>query len=94
MADPLTSMNVSLPESLREFVQERLGTAGFANASEYVRHLIRQDRDRVESRLAELIEEGLDSGAAVVADDRFWAGLDRRVEARVAQMRRGKRAAG
>ncbi len=94
MPDPLTSMNVSLPESLREFVQDRLSTAGFANASEYVRHLIRLDREQAERRLAELLQEGLDSGPPVPMDDKFWADMDRRVEKRVRELRRIKRAAG
>lgn len=51
-------------------------------------------RLRAEARLAKLIQEGLDSGPPVIADEKFWEEMDRRVDARVEQMRRGTRAAG
>ena len=43
-------MNVSLPESLREFVDEQVSVRGFGTTSEYVRELIRYDRDRAQLR--------------------------------------------
>jgi Arc/MetJ-type ribon-helix-helix transcriptional regulator len=51
-ANRMTTMNISLPESLREFVQRRL-SAGFGSESEYVRQLIREDRERLERQLIE-----------------------------------------
>ncbi|HVS10745.1 MAG TPA: type II toxin-antitoxin system ParD family antitoxin [Planctomycetota bacterium] len=51
-ANRLTTMNISLPESLREFVQRRL-SAGFGSESEYVRQLIREDQERLERQLLE-----------------------------------------
>lgn len=59
------TMNVSLPETLRDFVQSRLAD-GFGSVSEYVRELIRRDRDqaeslRVEQALADsLVKETID----------------------------------
>jgi len=65
MNDPSTSttMNVSMPESLRSFVSERMTSGGFNNASEYIRQLIREDQKRVaQERLDAMLLEGLASG--------------------------------
>lgn len=57
------TMNISLPEGLKEFVRERVATGAYANPSDYVRDLIRADRERVEeARLDRLLCEGLASG--------------------------------
>lgn len=43
-------MNISLPESLKGFVDEQVSTRGYGTSSEYVRELIRKDQDRVKLR--------------------------------------------
>ena len=59
----LISMNISIPESLREFVEDQVAKHGYSSASEFVRELIRDARDRVtrEAELRELISFGLES---------------------------------
>lgn len=42
----MVTMNVSLPDSLKQFVDEQVSARGFGTANEYVRELIRYDRDR------------------------------------------------
>ena len=57
-------MNISLPDKMKEWVEAQVKTGRYANASDYVRDLIR-DHERHEVALAELraeIEEGLASG--------------------------------
>lgn len=56
-------MNVSLPESLKHFVDEQVSGPGFGTTSEYVRELIRYDRDRTLLR-----ERILASGEAEFAE--------------------------
>jgi len=59
-----TTMNISLPDSMRAFVDERLESDGYGTASEYIRDLIRADQKRHdEERLEELLLERLQSGA-------------------------------
>lgn len=65
MAARFTKVSVSLPKSMQGFVAERVQEEGFADVSEYVRHLVRQDRERRGAQLAALIAEGLASGPAV-----------------------------
>jgi antitoxin ParD1/3/4 len=81
----MTSLNVSLPETLRAFVDEKVKTGGYGTASEYVRDLIRQDQERAaEEHLEALLLEGLDSGDPVEVTPEFWnqlrAELDQRPE--------------
>lgn len=56
-------MNISLPDSMRHFVEETLTDDGYGSASEYVRDLIRADQKRRnEKRLETLLLERLRSG--------------------------------
>ena len=61
-------MNISLPEALRDFVEKRVSEGGHGSSSEYVRELIRRDRDREQLKL--LLLEGARSapGAEMNAD--------------------------
>lgn len=40
------TMNISLPDSMKTFVDEQVQTGGYGTSSEYVRELIRRDQDR------------------------------------------------
>ena len=89
MADRITTMNISLPASMRTFVRKRMSDAGFANASEYIRHLIRAEQSQVEKvRLQEFLQEGLDSGPPTPMTRAYWETIRRRIRARVRSGRR------
>lgn len=71
----MASMNVSLPDPMRDFVQRRIDAGHYASVSDYVRDLIRRDQGEtqdVERWLLELdtsIERGLaDAEAGRVYD--------------------------
>ena len=51
---PMTSLNISLPEALKEYVEGQVATGDWGTPSEYVRELIRQDKER---RLGDLEQE-------------------------------------
>lgn len=42
----MTSLNISLPEGLKEYVEGRVSSGDWSTPSEYVRDLIRQDKER------------------------------------------------
>lgn len=69
------TMNISLPDSLKAFVDERVRNGGYGTSSEYVRELIRRDQDRM--RLRELLLVGAASPPTEVADERFFDELRR-----------------
>lgn len=62
----MATMNISLPDQLRAFVDQQVATGRFANASDYVRDLIRDDQERAKglAELQELIREGIESGVS------------------------------
>jgi antitoxin ParD1/3/4 len=56
----MQSMNISLPEALKEFVDQQISAGRYSSASEYVRELIRGDEKRkTDERLDALLLEGL-----------------------------------
>ena len=61
----MSTMNISLPESLKTFVDQQVRSRAYSSSSEYVRELIRKDRDR--QRLRSLLLEGAASPPAVTA---------------------------
>ena len=64
---PMTSMNISLPQELKEYIEEQSKT-GYSTPSEYVRELIREDQKRrAKEKLDTLLLEGLDSGEPLPA---------------------------
>ena len=46
----MTTMNISLPDALKSFVDEQVTQRGYGTSSEYVRELIRKDQDRARLR--------------------------------------------
>ena len=80
-----TSMNVSLPKALRSFVDERVSGSSYTSASEYVRELIRKDREHrvAQEGLEKLLLEGLASGPASEWTESDWASLRERVTKRL-----------
>ena len=69
----VSTMNVSLTDELRTFVEQRVSRGSYASTSEYVRELIRTDRDRTELRA--LVLEGATSPVAATADSDYFAAL-------------------
>lgn len=66
-------MNISLPESLKTFVDEQVSQRGYGTSSEYVRELIRRDQDR--THLRGLLLAGASSPPAEQADQAYFARL-------------------
>lgn len=60
----MATMNVSLPDAMKDWVESQARDGRYSNASDYVRDLIRRDRERAERRadLQRLITQGIDSG--------------------------------
>lgn len=57
------TMSFALPESLREYIDDRVRAGGYGNTSEYLRELIRRDQsEQAAIRLRDLIADGLASG--------------------------------
>ena len=62
----MATMNVSLPDPMKDWVESQAKSGRYSNASDYVRDLIRRDQERA-GKLAELqklLTEGLESGVS------------------------------
>ena len=62
----MATMNISLPDLLRDWVQEQIQDGNYSSSSDYVRDLIRRDRESREQQtiLQEAITAGLKSGVS------------------------------
>lgn len=72
----MTTMNISLPDALKAYVDEQVARRQYSSTSEYVRELIRRDLDR--SRLRDVLLEGAASEPAAEADGRLFGSLRER----------------
>jgi len=56
----MATLNISMPDEMRAFIESRVSTGEYQSASDYLRDLIRHDREETER----LLVEGLESGTA------------------------------
>jgi len=72
----MASMNISVPDAMREWVQNRIESGDYASVSDYVRDLIRRDQNGQARRLSvddirRTIQEGRAAGGSSPAEDVF-----------------------
>jgi len=73
----MSTMNISLPDTLKTFVDEQVGQRGYGTSSEYVRELIRMDQDR--QLLRSLLLAGASSAPTGPVDGSYFDALRARV---------------
>lgn len=72
----MTTLTISLPESLKEFIDHEVQTKGYGNVSEYVRRLLRDAQAKeADSRLEAMLIEGLTTGEDIPLSPGFWSEL-------------------
>lgn len=82
------TMNISLTDDLKAFVDSRIKARGYSSASEYMRDLVRRDEERAsEERFKGLIQAGLDSPL----DPRSWEEHRAEMSARIESARQAQR---
>lgn len=80
----MATMNVSLPDAMKDWVEGRALTGRYSNASDYVRDLIRRDQERTAKieTMQRFVDEGLASGVSphsmqeILQAARHQAGVD------------------
>lgn len=77
----MSTMNISLPDALKTFVDDQVTSRGYSTSSEYVRELIRKDQDR--QHLRGLLLAGAESAPTVPVDADYFDAL--RAKVRTAQ---------
>ena len=73
----MSTMNISLPDELKTYVDQRIRAEGFGSTSEYMRELIRRDRDR--ELLRQYLLDGVRSKPAGRMDETYFATLRKQV---------------
>ncbi|KHS41701.1 type II toxin-antitoxin system ParD family antitoxin [Novosphingobium subterraneum] len=60
----MATMNISLPDPMKQWVEAQAGTGRYSNASDYVRDLIRRDQERADkiSAMQRLVDEARAGG--------------------------------
>lgn len=78
----MATMNVSLPDPMKEWVEAQAGTGRYANASDYVRDLIRKDQERSDkiAALQRFVDDGLKSGVGERSKDALFAEAVKRAD--------------
>lgn len=72
----MTTVTISLPESLKAFIDHQLATKGYGNVSEYFRSLLREAQQAEEdARLEALLLEGLAGDNDIPLTREFWKEL-------------------
>lgn len=72
----MATMNISLPDTMRRFVEEELAEGGYQTASEYFRELVRErQQQKAQWKFEALIAEGAAS-EPILATPEFWSALE------------------
>jgi antitoxin ParD1/3/4 len=88
----MPTMNISLPETMKEFVEVEVSEGGYNTTSEYFRALVRDAQKRkAEERLVALLLEGLESGESTPMTGKEWVDIREEVRRRAA-IRSGQKA--
>ncbi len=81
----MQSMNVSLPESLKTFVDQQIASGHYSSVSEYVRALIREDeKHKAQMRLEGMLRDGL-KGPDIEVNQKFWDDLRKDINKKLAK---------
>ena len=73
----MSTMNVSLPDTLKAFVDDQVAQHDYGTSSAYIQELIRKDRDR--KALRSLLLDGADSPLAGPADAAYFDSLRQQI---------------
>ncbi|WEK04891.1 MAG: type II toxin-antitoxin system ParD family antitoxin [Candidatus Devosia phytovorans] len=60
----MATMNVSLPDQMKQWIEDQVATGRYGNSSDYVRDLVRRDQERAgaQQKLQDMVDQALASG--------------------------------
>ena len=88
---PMTSMNISLPPTLKDWVDEQVSRRGFGTASEFVRQMLREEQQReLRQRIDAALVEGIESGPSTPMTVQDWDDIRREGRRRLAKTKKAK----
>ncbi|MDY7002569.1 MAG: type II toxin-antitoxin system ParD family antitoxin [Cyanobacteriota bacterium] len=67
----MTTVNISIPESMQEFVNQQVASGNYNNTSEYILHLIYRHQQQT-TELETMLLEGINSGPPIEVTESWW----------------------
>lgn len=87
-----TTMNISLPESMKGFIETRVQQGGYGTTSEFFRDLVRQEQVKeAEQGLALHLARALGSGEPIPVDENYWKAKHAALEKRLPKSKKASR---
>ncbi len=88
----MQTMNISLPDPMKQYVEEQVSAGAYSSASEYVRELVRADQKRhAKEQLEQTLLNAINSGDPVEITPAMVEAVRQRLHARAAQRKPPKR---
>jgi antitoxin ParD1/3/4 len=88
----MQTMNISLPDPIKEYVEERVSAGAYSSASEYVRELVRADQKRhAKEQLEQILLNAMNSGDPFEVTPEMLEDIKLKLRARSAQRNGTKR---
>jgi antitoxin ParD1/3/4 len=82
----MPNFEISLPESIKAYVDEQVASRGYSTVSAYFEELVLNDqRNKANKRLESLLKESLESGVATPMTGQDWGAIRRGVQASITQ---------
>ncbi len=82
----MQTMNISLPDPMKEYVEERVSAGAYSSASEYVRELVRADQKRhAKEQLEQILLNAMNSGDSFEVTPEMLEDIKLKLTARSAQ---------
>jgi antitoxin ParD1/3/4 len=87
----MQTMNISLPDPMKRFVEEKVSEGGYSSASEYVRELVRADQKRhAKEQLEQILLNAIHSGDPIEVTPAMVEDIRQRIRARSVQRKAGQ----
>jgi antitoxin ParD1/3/4 len=84
-------MNISLPPTLKEWVEDQVNRRGFGTASEYIRQVLREEQERqVRQRIDTALLHGIESGASTPMTAQDWKDIRQEGRRRLAKRKKAR----
>ena len=88
----MQTMNISLPDPMKQFVEEQVSAGAYSSASEYVRELVRADQKRhAKEQLEQIMLKAINSGDPIDVTPEMVEEVRQRLHGRAAQRKPAKR---
>jgi antitoxin ParD1/3/4 len=82
----MQTMNISLPDPMKQYVEERVSAGDYSSASEYVRELVRADQKRhAKEELEQILLNSMNSGDPFEVTPEMLEDVKQKLRVRAAQ---------